>query len=89
MRRALARKEHTDMTAKEPPQKSATKPRTFPRAEKGGHIGVDDAAVLKDGETRLKKPDDKKQQEKGRTEELKVTQVVRKMDDPKPPNLPD
>lgn len=73
------------MAAKKPPQKSETNPRKFPPAKKGGYIGVDDATVLKDGETREKK----KQQENERIEELKVSQVIRKMDDPKPPNLPD
>jgi hypothetical protein len=69
-------------------KKSATpknkQPRKFPPAQPGQHTMMpDDATVLKDGETRVRK-----QQEKERIEELKVSQVLRKMDDPKPPNLP-
>jgi len=80
------------MAAKKPPKKSATpenkEPRKFPPDKRGGYIGVDDAAALNDGETRVKKSDDKKKQEKERIEELKVSRVLRKMDDQKPPDLP-
>jgi hypothetical protein len=71
------------MAAKKPP-KTAPKPRQFPPAKPGEHTMMpDDVAVLKDGETRVRK-----QQEKERIEELKVTQVTRKLDRPKQPNLP-
>lgn len=55
----------TDMAAKKPPNEPPAlddekPPRRFPQDKKGGYIGVDDATALKDGETRVKKPDEKK-----------------------------